>query len=629
MNKLYVPALFLALVGSSAFGQTAETSGKVLNARKTRNADLSAPSRPAALGGDRDVIWSNDLSDASSWSTSQATGASPDAWVIGTNGPAGGFPTPVIASTTAANGFALFDSDLLCGRNQDAFLTLVDPVDLSGYNGVILQFEQHFRRFRGDTYVGVSTDGSTWEYIEVNAEIAGNSSTANPDLEQVNLSALAGNQSQVWVRFRYFSTEAEHGSGAGCDYAWMVDDVAFVTLPDNEIKLNFGYVSTTGVGEEYGRIPVSQLPSALNVGAEVFNFGGQDQNNVSLTTTFSGPTAISEVVSNLGTIASQATATADENVSIAGLALGEYTVEYTVTSDEIDLDLDPANNTLLRNFEVTQNIYSLDKIGGHATGVTEVLQQIGSASFSDNTGLKMMNMYFITSPITVYGIEVQMSVNSRVGGQIRVSLLDTADVLSTPSETTIYVAGSLSDWHTLTAADVAAGVVTIEFPAPVDLTPNAYYACAEVSGSGSLDITTDPEVFILDDLTVAQPGLASAIWLPIDWNDETGTEGPHFYGGNGTAFAIRLSSNSSISVGENKDLAGVSIFPNPTNGIVTINTMETGRHTIEVTNTLGEIVMTTSINGTNTMDMSKLSKGVYSVRIANGTRSTVQRVILH
>ncbi len=631
MSKFYVPALALALVGSSAFGQLADPNNRATIAKKSRYMPRITDARPTAVGGDRDIIWSDDFSNANNWVLGTVAGASTDSWVIGTTEPSGSFAIDPIASTTAANGFALFDSDLLCSGNQEAFVQMANPVDLSGYPGVVLEFEQFFRRFRGDCFVDVSIDGTNWNEVEVNDAVDVNDDTGNPNTAQINLSAFAANQAQVWIRFRYFSTVAVHGAGGGCDYAWMVDDVAFTTLPDYELQMNYGYVSTTGAGEEYGRIPVSQLPGTLNVGAEVFNFGGQEQTNVVVTSTFTGPVAISEVVSNVGSLAAQTAFVTDDDVNISGLTVGEYVVNHTMTSDQIGLDEDVTNNTRVRNFEVTETLYSVDKIDGHAEGVTEVLQQVGTPSFTDNPEILLMNMYILNTSMTVHGMEIGLGPASRAGGTIAISLLDTVDVLSTPSVINNWIDGVESEEYTITAADVTAGFVTIDLGQAVTLTPGAYYACARIAGSGTTGTGaagTDAEVYILDDLTVAQPGLTSALYIPVDFNED-GTEGPHFYGGNGTAWAIRLSSNPNIGVRENEELAGVGMFPNPSKGLVTISLLETGRHDVEVINTLGEIVMTNTITGTTTMDLSTLAKGVYSVRVTNGDKTTVRSVVLN
>ncbi len=658
MSKLYIPALALALVGGSAAAQQAQPGSainKIMLSKKATAADsYSSVRRPVApmQSAARDIIWSDDFSDPSLWvaGTTPAEGAptiDEDTWVIGSAVPDGPAAIAPIESSTAANGYALFDSDLYCGGEQNATLTMATGVDLSGYPGVLLQYEQYTARWRGDYFVDVSNDGGTvWTPFEVNVGLAVTSSTTpntmvNPELATVNISSVAAGFADVRVRFRYFSVVGIHAADAGCDYAWMVDDVAFVTLPENEIIMNFAYTSTTGTGEEYGRIPTAQMPASMNLGAEIFNFGSSEQTNVTVNCTVAGPTPFSTAIPLLdphasGTIPFNDTATADMDFTLPGaLGLGIYNATFTLTSDQVALDANPADNVRLRNFEVTQDIYSVDAIGNYPEGVEE-LAQTGTASFEDNAeGVKLMNMFIIRTPMEATGLQIALGSGTVVGAgaSIKISMLDTAAIfadLTLVTSTTVnnFVDGIESDWYNITPADVAAGVVTIEFPSPVSLSVNAYYAVATIRGNGTTDVGTDAEVFILDDNTVPQPPATSALWIPFDILDD-GSEGPHFYGGNGTAWAIRLTSNTTISVAENTELEGVTMFPNPTNDVLRINTTTNEKFTVEVMNILGELIMTTKFTGMTVLDLDKFADGVYSVRVSNGTKATVQRVTLN
>ena len=59
---------------------------------------------------------------------------------------------------------------------------------------------------------------------------------------------------------------------------------------------------------------------------------------------------------------------------------------------------------------------------------------------------------------------------------------------------------------------------------------------------------------------------------------------------NGNAYAIRLSGNASVGVQENDQLIGITMYPNPSEGLFTINTTEAGRYLVGVMNILGERV---------------------------------------
>src|SRR5688572_7543148 len=126
------------------------------------------------------------------------------------------------------------------------------------------------------------------------------------------------------------------------------------------------------------------------------------------------------------------------------------------------------------------------------------------------------------------------------------------------------------------------------------------------------------DVAIFDDLTVPQPDLPSMIFIS---GDAVFT--------NGNAAAIRMITDPNVGIREHDELTGVTIFPNPSNGIFRVNTAVDGVYTVEVMNTLGELVHSSRINGSSAIDLSGVAKGVYQVRVSNAKASTVQRITLN
>jgi hypothetical protein len=80
---------------------------------------------------------------------------------------------------------------------------------------------------------------------------------------------------------------------------------------------------------------------------------------------------------------------------------------------------------------------------------------------------------------------------------------------------------------------------------------------------------------------------------------------------------------------EREELEGVNVFPNPTSGLVNLTFTVQGAYTVELINALGEMVSAERLNGNSTIDLSDLAKGVYSVRISNKEKTTVQRISLN
>jgi len=167
-----------------------------------------------------------------------------------------------------------------------------------------------------------------------------------------------------------------------------------------------------------------------------------------------------------------------------------------------------------------------------------------------------------------------------------------------------------ADPYTVTAADVTAGMVSLSFPGGITLTPGAYFAAVELVSNGG----TTP-IRITDDETVAQPAFASALYLP---GDQTWS--------NGVAFGIRLKT-AAAGINENT-IDGVSVYPNPSKGVITISNDNNTENAIAIFNVLGKEVYSTTTSSNTTVDLSTKGAGVYLVKVSNGNGSIVERVVI-
>jgi len=657
MNKRYI--LSGLIIGSLSLAASAQRAD-LPHARTNAQLSMSIPGVDApVLGGERggSIVWSEDFSNglagnnpSGAWTRSGPHGT---VWTVNTISPRGGYTNAneIITSTTASNGFAKFASDsansswsngtptaLPTAQFTDWDGSLVSPIiDLSFTPQVELVFQQRSRWCCGDSpfFLEISTDGgNSWptvilanEGLPINQGAPGTGTTsAVTETRRFSLFPFISDNASN-VRFRFHHNGPEAGTS---HYYWQIDDIRIELLPEYETRMNFAYTSTTGTGEEYGRIPFTQLPSVMNIGAEVLNYGSALQTNVAVECVVRN--ASDEVVftqtTTIGDLASGATAISDDFVNLPFLGLGRYEATFTIQSDQSDFEGSPNDNSLKRNFEITLDQYSIDALGNHPTG-TELRAQLGTSSFADNSSLIVLSMYDIFTSTEALSATIMLGTNTRAGNgaTIEVFMLDTADFFATPANVSSPINGIGSDIVTVTAAHVTAGRVTIPFEQPIPLGPGAYYVCARISGSGTTGSTTDPEVFIVDDNTVPQPGLSSMIYIPIDINPD-GTEGQRRYG-NGNASGIRLNITPAVSVEERTKEASVSVFPNPTNGLLNIVSDAQGVSIVEVIDLLGANVLTTSFNGRTMVDLSGLAQGLYNVRVSNGGQSKVERIALH
>lgn len=597
MKKIYSAFLGMLITGTGVVAQSKTQLPLEFRYKPT----LDRVANPASDRGA--TIWCDDFSDANNWIASAQNGTS-NLWVIGTDVPSGDFPIDGIASSTAANGFALFDSDLYCSTD-DAVLQMANPIDCQGVANVVLQFEQFYRAFQGFTFVDVSNDGSTWTEFAVNEGLAVNLATTNPNLFELNISSVAGNQGSVWVRFRYVGA---------CDYAWMVDDVCIVEQVPVDLVMVDGFLTHTGTGEEFGRIPQNQLYPTMLVGGTFLNNGSTELTNVNVVMEMrnAANVVVSTASTTVANLASGATAALEAEVNTADFSNEDlYTATFTATSAENAQDANPANNTFLRSFEVTNSLYSLDGIGNHPEGL-ELLNSLGTNSFEGGEdGLEVMTYYEVREAIDVYGIEVILAFGTEVGGFMVANILDTADVFADPAVLTNPLVESQA--YDLVDDDLNDGIVRIGFDNVFTLPVGGYYANVVLNSNAGAG-----HIRVLDDQTVPQPNAASLIAIPV--------EGVFI---NGVASAVRLITEPlNVAVSENNTLVGVNVFPNPSNGVVNIRTAELEVYNVEVMNVTGELVRTVRINGTSTMDLTDLAKGVYTVRVSNANGIMTQRVTL-
>ena len=409
MKKNYSIALISAsiLLGSAFLTKVDAANDNIGKQSKKNNSIIQA--KGAILqetSSNRALIWSDDFAVDTNWTISNSS-SNNDNWVIGTGVPSGTFPIPGIASTTAANGFALFDSDLLCSGNQNAHLRTADPIDCSAHPGVVLKFQSSYRKFDDSIFVEVSTNGTTWTKFPINASFTNNQSSTNPQLVSINITSVAGGQAAVWIRFTFFSTTADFGTTGGCAYAWMVDDVSLEDAPDFDLKLQTTYST------EYGRVPLEQvLPFSFS--GFISNEGGSNQNSVALKATVNA-TLFSDS-SAIDTINAGQTDSLFIVNTFTPSAVGTLNVVMTAESNEIDAN--PTDNTKSFSVLVTDSIYARDN--GKYTGAG----LFNGLTGTDGNAYIMGNLYEIQTDAFATSVSFALQGSTQAGAIVGVKIFD-------------------------------------------------------------------------------------------------------------------------------------------------------------------------------------------------------------
>jgi hypothetical protein len=620
--------LILTMVSISVSAQMSEKL-KVDNQKKSSQKQKSL--KPSNTHLSKSVsFWSDDFSDPSTWVVDHDATACNLDWEIGV-GLTGCPQMEDFMSTTANNGFAMVDSDEYGGEEggtevEDSWFTTANPIDLSNASSAKIQFESYYEKFNSEQcFLVISTTNDDWPELTPNYDPSSNpnvfdlftnqesltqGSTAqgsNPGTYEVNISSVAANQPEVWIRFHWTGTYG---------YSWFVDDVSIVEMQPNDISLNYGYLSNVS-SIEYGRIPVSQVNDTLILGGEVLNAGSNNQMDITIQASISNSSGneILSITASQESLESDSLAYVENSsTGFAPLAVGTYTLDVTASSAMDNSAGEYFNdNTYSRNFEITENLYSIDGFDVYENANAN-MSGIGTTSWeSDQDGLIIMNMYEIVEETTTSGLVAEIATNTQVysaGAEIVPFLLS----LDAWNEDDVYNRLVEGDFISVNSWNMEEGKIWLPFDETV-LNPGTYLACVELySGNGA------NHVAILDDQTVAQPWFASSIYMPSDQTSYS----------NGIACAIRLGVDNYVAIEENGTDNKVSVSPNPSTGVFTVSSNSSDIKTIEVVNILGELIDSRIIDGVlnETFDMTLFSAGMYFVKSSNGTSVSTQRVII-
>jgi hypothetical protein len=390
----------------------------------------------------------------------------------------------------------------------------------------------------------------------------------------------------------------------------MVDEPRIVELVPNEIVAQSAWIfEENSGGVEFGRTPISQVGNSFEIGGSVFNFGAEDQTNVTLDVNFTGPSTItaSESVDLLETDSTHTYSI----MSSLDLEVGLYEGVYNFSSDN---DASGDNNVLKRNFEITNNVYSLDGIGIHPEEALTI-SSLGTASFQDASDLVCATMYSFNNNDTISSITAELG-----------TTLANAEIIAYVIDSTNFFDGnfgeaiSMSDLYVVTEDDVASGSVqipvlgnandgTLEY---LPINPGKYYVALELFSAGN---TYD--IRILDDETVGQPWDYSMIYIA----------GAQAYS-NGNALAIRVNTGNPDALGIEENFENFSMYPNPSSGKVFFNFEKNQERVLTVRDISGKVILSKVTSSNTEIDFNNYGKGIYLVNIQSENGSITEKVII-
>lgn len=134
------------------------------------------------------------------------------------------------------------------------------------------------------------------------------------------------------------------------------------------------------------------------------------------------------------------------------------------------------------------------------------------------------------------------------------------------------------------------------------------------------------------------PGNVNGAWSNdgASWYDVSSTTAGWGISVNHVMLAAVCGTNVTSGLSDNLGLSkNVTVFPNPTSGLVNIAAILTEKTnlTVTVTNALGQTLINNKYNEISnellSLDLSNLNNGVYFVTVSNGTDKMVQRMVLN
>jgi len=502
-------------------------------------------------------------------------------WVYTTAGAAiGAILNPI--GTSAANGYMMFDSDGFTndGLPEDAdFVT--SPISCATNSTVFLQFNQFYVQYAVSIgTVSVSTDGVSFTPVyTIDNGFTQDSATFNAELVSVDISSIAANQATVYVKFNY---------QGDWDYFWFIDDISLVEPQ----AVDAGVLSVTPPASGCG------LSSAATVSVSIRNYGASAISNFPVSMKLNGGAAITETFTGSIPANSNDTYTFTGTVNVS--AIGVYTIQaYTSITNDGSSSND-TSSAIVENFQ-PDNLATPFVIGFEPTD--DLSQWAVQDVNGDGVAWATINTFTHT------GTGCLRKAGSGAG-----TIPEDDDWAFTPCFD--LVAGtnySLSYWFK--QFDIAA-------------------ACnLEVKLGNTQDATAMTQSIIINaiPLDTTYQSVVTTFTVPTSGSYNVGFHAFKLPGTGGSA-SLRIDDvNISIATGisETAAKAGISIYPNPTEGVLNLRVKNFDNTTVRVFNLLGAQVYNQLLTSMDSqISLNNLENGMYIVKIEGNGVNYSEKITL-
>lgn len=516
------------------------------------------------------------------------------------------FSMGVMNSTSASDGWMIFDSDGIgaaTGGAPSGYLQSPAITACATQSSVRLNFENFFRNFYDSCSIWVGADptfaaGSYGVFpVYYNNGLPVNETSPNTIDVHVNISAAAAMQPTVYIRFVYYGY-------AGGSYSWMVDDMTLSSMDPVDGALDKAsaiYWSGASAGwAAYGAKP-SHLQDTLYPVVLATNFGATGFPSASVNAKiFQGTTNVYDQNKNVVLPVDAMDSVAD--FTNVGTPAGYYSTTkavYTIPfSVNLTGDAETGNDNDTTVVGITDSMWMQNTLNAEFKGSAYVRRTTNPMSFSPATGFVMSAGHMDTLTSVSVAFDDATTAGQIVGVQIY--HFDAASTSWQYDGVTSFRALSASDistassvaWATFPIDEVATGGKLILDGGADGLT----YAAVVKGQSNTADVLV---------LTTAPPAASGIIgysaYSDTSYNDgaasqQFGQDGLPYGNANVPMIALNFANVAVTGVG-NVNMPMVSLgkaMPNPANTVVNIpvTLAKDGEFTVMLTNTIGQVIST-------------------------------------
>jgi len=589
MKRIYLSALSVGLFFGANAQEKTTTVVKASNEKAARNIKVANQTNTP------------NYSTKATYLTQDFEGGTfpPTGWskVSGTNSQVTTLPEEWHTSTNGNPGSAAAVSYVSSVRYQDEYLKTPEVTLPNGPCRVGFDFNTsiywHALTLGGDfdnadIKVLISTDGGTsWDAVL---------------WQEDDLALLDASYSNDWVQFEWTRALVDLTSYQGQDVVigfhydgmdgaeFLLDNVVIEDTPDNEISLLNGWSGDIVLDFDYSMVPNEQAKQ-MRVGAAVKNLGGLQQTfNLTADINNGSGSVYNNVQSVTLDVAESDTIWFDSGYTPT--ALGTYTVSFSIPADA-----NLTNNNKSVTQTTTDFVYAQDFTG------SQIFR------FDQNDVVSMGNQFLMENNATLRAADVEFETGTTADLYVEVKVwLVGANVQDLTQI-------AIQDYTVPASAIGSTGLITkIPFSSPVTLNAGSIYILEVLKADAG------PERMFLGGSDAGDDDLSTVCFGPFGASSAIN----HFVGW-GFAPAIRMNFDAALGLNETP-IEGVSIYPNPSEGIINISNDKNISNKIEVFDLLGNSILSTSANTTTTIDLSTNAAGVYVVVVSNANGSVVERV---